>query len=312
MYTSKRISDKDYTTIQELYKDAFSVDVPLNVIKDKYNTELFGQKNVGLIASDNKQNPAAYYGVFPIILREKAHTHLIAQSGDTMTAPQHQKKGLFTRLAKEAYQLSAELGIKLVFGFPNKFSFPGFKHKLEWIFTGYMYRGTVESKVFPFCELSIKFPFLRKLYTNLIDKRAAKYTVSPEDVDYSEFIHPDSNLEILKDVNFLKYKLRNKQVYLLAKGGYTFLVKVDDHLRIGLTTKINEKDVSDFIKEVKALSKIFLSRRAVLTLSDNHWLYSYLKNKISFKKTLPIGYYLFDEAIKIDEIQYTLADFDTF
>ena len=142
-YSTRRIGDDDYTVIQDLIEQSFGVYLPISSINVKYNTSIFGEANVGLFAIDSEDKPAAYYGVFPITLQYNSEDFVIAQSGDTMTAPAHRKKGLFTRLAQETFGLANELGIKLIYGFPNKNSYPGFKKKLNWVFTGQFQKMTI-------------------------------------------------------------------------------------------------------------------------------------------------------------------------
>ena len=49
-------------------------------------------KFIGFIAYTKENTPAAYYGVFPQIVKYENKDYLLAQSGDTMTHPEHQKK----------------------------------------------------------------------------------------------------------------------------------------------------------------------------------------------------------------------------
>ena len=53
--------------------------------------------------------------------------------GDTWTLPQHQRRGLFTRLVKTAMELGFAAGPKLIYGTPNNQSGPGYR-KLGYSF----------------------------------------------------------------------------------------------------------------------------------------------------------------------------------
>src|SRR6185295_4439504 len=77
-------------------------------------------------------SPAAFYGVFPVLVLISGKEVLAAQSGDTMTHRDHQKKGLFIKLAQRTFETCREKGIELVFGLPNSNSYHGFTKKLNW------------------------------------------------------------------------------------------------------------------------------------------------------------------------------------
>ena len=137
-YNLIQLEDKTYSAIQDLYLRSFGANSSIESIKEKYNTSDFGLKNIGFLAIDNNNDNGAYYGVFPMRMTINNKDYLVAQSGDTMTAPEHRGKGLFIELAKKTYDLAKEKNIQFVFGFPNKNSFPGFQKKLEWKFYGCM------------------------------------------------------------------------------------------------------------------------------------------------------------------------------
>src|SRR4030095_10457568 len=131
-YTFERISASRLYDIKLLYLDSFGEDVSMDFVEKKYDTSAFGVRDIGYIAYDNVGIPAAYYGVFPCRALVRGNVYLTAQSGDTMTHPNHRGKGLFVKLAKMTYELAKENGIKFVFGFPNDNSLPGFVKKLGW------------------------------------------------------------------------------------------------------------------------------------------------------------------------------------
>jgi len=314
MYTTKRIDDNSYQDIQTLYRLAFGSVHTITFIKSKYATDIFGLKNVGVLAKDEKDQPAAYYGVFPIVLEYNSDDYIVAQSGDTMTAPNHRKKGLFTKLAKEAYTLSNNLGIRMVFGFPNENSYPGFKNKLDWLFTGHMYNFTFSVMTIPICELASKYKFLTPYYEKFAKKRLDQHKVSIQDVNWEIFTHKGSGVigEIKKDDHFFKYKLDRKNTFLIKLNGFTLLIKVKPHLYIGAVNVIDKSETKVLISTVKELSQKLGCKKVIFTLSANHWLSHYLKEYIEPTKSLPIGFYMMDNYFKPEAIQFTGADYDTF
>ncbi len=314
MYAIKRIDDNSCQDIQTLYRLAFGAIYPITFIKSKYATDIFGLKNVGVIAKDEKDQPAAYYGVFPIILEYNSKDYMVAQSGDTMTAPDHRKKGLFTKLAKGSYKLSKDLGIRMVFGFPNKNSYPGFKNKLDWVFTGHMYNFTLNVITIPICELASKYKFLMPFYEKFAKKRLDKYKISIQDINRETFTYKGSGVigEIKKDYNFFKYKLNRRNTFLIKLNGYTLFIKIKPHLYIGAVNVIDKSKTKALISTVKKLSRELGCKKVIFTLSENHWLYDCLKEYLEPTKSLPIGFYMIDNYFKPEAIQFISADYDTF
>jgi len=304
MYDLKRINS--YKDIKQLYNQCFGIDHSIDRIKRKYDTQMFGLKDIGFIAY--KEAPAAYYGVFPITLYYHGKDYLVAQSGDTMTAPEHRNKGLFIQLAINTYILAAYEKIKLVFGFPNKQSYPGFKDKLGWKFYGYMQRFEFNVLTIPFCELASKFPVLKSWY-----KRFVKNTLSNYVVDKADFAH--SKAYIKKDANFIDYKLKGENVYLISFYGVGMLIKADKHLYIGEVTHPTLPDpmyCDMLLTRVKLLAHKLGCKKIIFTVSKNHWLYNILSTEKKPKRSLPIGFYIIDKNIDPSVIQFTHADFDTF
>ncbi len=311
-YSTKRIGDDDYVEIQQLIEQSFGVHLSLSSIYLKYNTSIFGKSNVGLFAIDEKGEPAAYYGVFPITLHYNSQDFIIAQSGDTMTAPAHRKKGLFTRLAQETYGLAHEVGIRMIYGFPNENSYPGFKKKLNWVFTGKFRKFTIKVMTFPLCELASKFPFLECYYNSYFEWRIKKYTITIAEVNIEKFNLSKVLGHVKKDENFLKYKLKGVNCRLVRVNGFTILLKAKTHLYIGNIESIEDSQVLLLLDTVKTLAKKLGCKKVVFLLSENHWLFSMLENHLSFEEDQNIGFYLFDETFDPNKIQFIGADFDTF
>jgi hypothetical protein len=123
----------DYDRMKELFLASFGVSLSHDQFLKRYDTSGLGSAVIGFIAIHTQTGmPAAYYGVFPVKIIWKGRVMLSAQSGDTMTHPDHRKKGLFIRLARMTYEKCMEMGIELVFGLPNENSYPGFINRLGW------------------------------------------------------------------------------------------------------------------------------------------------------------------------------------
>ena len=312
MYHYSRITDDSYVELQKMQHSCYGNSHTTTEFNNKYDTDIFGLKNIGFIAKDENGNSAAFYGVFPITILYESKHYLAAQSGDTMTLPEHRKKGLFVALAKETYQLAYENGVKLVFGFPNQNSYPGFKNKLEWHFNGFMQKFTINSQAIPLCELSHKFKFLRKWFEAYSHKKLRKYLIEPNANNIKEFNFSYAKGLVIKDERFFHYKLRNKNVFLISINGYKMLIKVSDHLHIGEIAKFDLKEIDSLIATIKRLSTKLGCKKAIILTSQNHWLFNTLQTKLDCEQSLPIGFYTYDNTFETESIQFCHADYDTF
>lgn len=72
------------------------------------------------------------YAIVHVKVKVGNETALGSQSLDTMTHPAYRRQKMFETLASKVYEEAEEDGIHIVYGFPNKFSYPGFVKKLNW------------------------------------------------------------------------------------------------------------------------------------------------------------------------------------
>lgn len=75
---------------------------------------------------------ASHYAVTPVYVRISGKDWLTGLSGTTMTHPDYRGRGLFPILARKTYSRMAELGMAMVWGFPNVLSHRGFVRDLGW------------------------------------------------------------------------------------------------------------------------------------------------------------------------------------
>lgn len=75
---------------------------------------------------------AGVYILWPTAMQLGSETVLGAQSMDTMTHPDYRNQGMFVALAQACFDLAAERGFEVLYGFPNPLSYPGFIRRLNW------------------------------------------------------------------------------------------------------------------------------------------------------------------------------------
>lgn len=75
---------------------------------------------------------AALYAGVPVRIQVGSQEIMAAQSLDTMVDKEYRGLGLFTKMARDTYELMSQSDVALVFGFPNGNSYHGFTNKLAW------------------------------------------------------------------------------------------------------------------------------------------------------------------------------------
>lgn len=301
-----------YPSILKLYHETSGYQKNLNFVERKYDTAIYGKSDIGFLAYDNKQI-ASYYGVFPIKMRYKNVEYLAAQSGDTLTHPNYQKKGLFTHLAKETYLLAQKENIQFVFGFPNKNSLPGFQKKLNWVCHHKMQEITIAVNTIPLAELVSKKNILNEIYLSWVNKIISKYRVNPNQVPLDGFNTQDKYLSVKKDVDFFMYK-KYSSASLISKNNFLIYLKVETHLIIGDVAFFEIEKLPEFISTIKQMARLLFAYKIKFYLSSNHWLFQYLKEKYTPIDNNYIGFCFINQnmTFPVDDALFCAADFDTF
>ena len=232
-------------------------------------------------------------------------TVLGAQSGDTMTHPQHTGKGLFTQLAKKTYETAKGEGIEFIFGFPNKNSFPGFIKKLNWIQTGSMVNFTISVKTFPIQKIPKVFR-----PANFFTKSWAKFLLRGKMLKNIEFQDQSNTHGIIHDQNFFGYKTENDRVWLKF-GKVKIFVKLNLWFSIGFIDKPELLDI-DEINEIKKTAAFLGFDKIFYSCSDNHPSLPYFKSFFQEEEGLPVCWLHHPKTEELKSNIFTSADFDTF
>lgn len=308
-YSFERISEKHLEDIRFLYSAVFENPLPGKDLENLFDTSSFGVYTIGFIAYDGNRFPSAYYGVFPIQLTTGKETFLGAQSGATMTHPEHQKKGLFIQLARLTYEAAKAEGIAFIFGFPNNNSLPGFANKLQWKFNGEMSKFTLKNSTLPVCEIASKWKWIYPLYSTLIRPRVQKFLIPKTEFNSAS---PDDGIHILKDTKFLQYKQRISDIEIIRKNEFVMLIKRSPHLMIGDVEFFGEERDEAFFQTISELGRQVLASKTILQFSPGHWMVPRLSKFIQPQSSLPVGYLSLSEKYDLRTLKFSLSDFDTF
>jgi hypothetical protein len=308
-YRLQRISESSIDDLIQLFQICFDTKPKRTTLINKHRYCHGENHFIGYIAYTNENSPAAFYGVFPQLLVNNNTEILFAQSGDTMTHPDHQKKGLFIKLAELTFDLCKEIGIKGIFGFPNKNSYPGFVNRLNFKETDPLYSLT-------FLENRIGYSrFLKSSMSESWSVFLANFVFRK-----GQLFENSSTTSHNSEISFLKhddlfFKVKDKfNVILINIFKTNVLIKINQNaLIIG---DIQSTDLYTYKKIIRRLKKFcFFSGLRFLTVdcSKNSFLYAQLNTLAkaeneSFKSIIN----LFSQEYPIKNISFLGCDIDIY
>lgn len=272
----------------------------------KFSTSNFGSTFIGFIAYDSNNTPAAYYGVYPLLIKNKEGQILkVAQSGDTMTHPLHRKKGLFEMLFFKTAELAKKENINFIFGFPNKNSLPGFL-KFGWK------NQFISKKYVVKIEIAFLTKMILKIGSNHLAKRQKKFLQKTTKVFFPESNLSTSLYYIPRSKEYIDYKNYSDSFIIQIEKMIIWAKQDGSNFLIGDIYSDNYEDISlSLIK--KTLRKLGF-KMITFFCSENHKLNTLFSKESYPTNDLPLITYSIKEEFANEkiEISYTFADFDTF
>ncbi len=255
----------------------------------KYDTDFTGQAYLGFIAYAPDGTPAAYYGVIPCFIIYQGITLLAAQSADTMTHPLHRKKGLFVLLARRTYDLCREVGVQLLFGFPNQNSYHTFVSTLGWKATDQMQLFTIPVKdAFP-------FPFFQRLLHS--------HTGLPDTLQDEGFAC------VLRDNAYLSYKTYRPS-FITKAGAASVWFKPGPSLLVGDITAASHWDPT--ITALTKLARRLGSRSISFQACPGTRLHTQLMQRYTPLPSFPVITMDLGADIPMQRLKFSFADIDIF
>lgn len=132
---NKIFSDRDFSSMEKIYKDCFGIQTNNLFFCWKYQDNPSG--TVKAFISKDNETAAAFYGMLPDTYTRNGQTFRVYQSMDTMTHPSYQKRGLFVKLSELTYKrIEEEEGSLFALGIAGSQSYHGFVQKLGWKHAG--------------------------------------------------------------------------------------------------------------------------------------------------------------------------------
>jgi len=311
-YIFVKLTKENINDLIPVYKKAFNKDVSADYLIRKNSTDAFGLSFTGFIAYHSITNEAAaFYGVFPCLVKCKDQIFLAAQSGDTMTHPAHQGKGLFIKLALMTYDYVKSNGVKFVFGFPNQNSYPGFVKKLNWQHVEDMHAYLVRVHCITWIRFKKTFHLPDSLfykYSKLILSAWKKGKVPFENsVVDREFAG------IYRNNEFFQYKTYEKSFVLSINGKSVWLKTDGNYLLIGDMERCSEEEFKKVIKKLKTLAFLLgLPYLRYHCSPDVYFEKFFAEIALRYETSYPVGWCNFNSGLELKNLKFTMCDNDTF
>lgn len=291
--------------IRDLYYKAYNRKKPLKIFKYKLDKTPYGKPIAYLMKYE--KSIVGFYVIAPIIIKVNDKKILGGMSFLTMTHPDHQRKGIFIKLAKKTFSVAKKKGYKFVIGWSiSENSLKGFQKlgfKLEPIFhTEVHEKKAIKSKK-------------SRITKNNFPKNLEKLWLDYKNKDQYN-INPEKNREYVK-WRFQKNPIEYFTIY--EKGKYFIVLKKFDNILniidfFGNIINLNEIVLNSAINEKKKLQcdqiTIWLPKRYHHKKMKNILLKRRKsKNYFGIKK---LDKNLTDEVLKLEKWYFTMAQADHF
>jgi len=306
-YSINRLNSVNLPDLEKLYTTVYKKLPVSGFFSRKYNTSFTAAMYTGFIAYNGAQLPIAFYGVIPCFIQLNDEPMLAAQSADTMTHPDYRNKGLFVELALLTFDLCRDEGIKLLFGFPNQNSLPGFVNKLGWQVAERMHCFIVPTGSFNWRRLFRKLLVAGKLYVAYSQKFLKKYSVPQFGVENSVFA--DGFGGVLRNSQYLEYKTYSATRVIKIEGT-TLWIKAGNELLIG--DVLLSDDFNSIMARLKKLTRKLGLKEIHFHASPGTTLHTLFSGHFGSIPSFPVIFKDLAGDTAFDKIKFTTADIDTF
>tara|TARA_B100000683_G_scaffold205990_1_gene199739 strand:+ start:63 stop:983 length:921 start_codon:yes stop_codon:yes gene_type:complete len=246
-YRIERFSIDKIDDFLWLFEESFNTLPIKSRFLKKFDTEYVGISHIAFIAYDLNNLPAAFYGIFPCVYNLNGKKCLGAQSGDTMTHPNHRKKGLFYELAKRTYNQAKDLGVNYIYGVPNGNSYHGFK-KMGWS-TPYTITE-FEKKLNPTIISKISKRLAPNWFKERVNENWLKKSIKGP-IKCSR----EGGFHVLRNHDYYNYKKYNKNDVLGFKSGQAWMSYKYFDLVLGDFKLYDGANAMALIREIEAFGK---------------------------------------------------------
>ncbi|MGH2665139.1 GNAT family N-acetyltransferase [Flavobacterium sp.] len=301
-FTEDRLDD-----FRLLYKEVYGKSIPLEFVLKKFDSKYLIDDYFGYFAYDNSK-PIAFYGVVPVLMHYKNQTEIGAQSVNTMTHPDYNGKGLFTKLAALTYAKMEQSGITFLWGFPNENSAHAFLNKLGGKSNEQMMGYSIPASKYPIQNGMQKIPFIRIFYKSYLKKIFEKH-ITEKTLKGSI---PEDYVSVCRNKAYYNYKTFSDNFNIVLEDCF-FWIKIKNGLEIGDVEASSEENFNKAMQSLKQICKKAGIQKITFQTSPGTLPYEWMKNQksIDFKSWL-VGYKNLGSHFPLEKLKFTLGDVDTF
>ena len=308
-YTIARLNKDNLDDVASLHTAVYGKAAANDYFPRKYNTAYTGVEHVGFLAYSRDRQPVAYYGVIPCFLQSGNEMTLVAQSADTMTHPQHRYKGMFVDLSNMTFDLCRQLGISLIFGFPNQNSYHGAVNKLGWKMTGTLTCFTIPVKTLPLESLSKRMKLLKKLYGKYCQFILRNKLLPQNGVSNS--VLGDGFAGMSRADGYLNYKTYSA-AKVIAIGDSKIWFSNKQGLVIGDMEGVNGPNFLLVIDKLKKTARQLGIKQIQFHCSPGTDLHQLFMVHFNAVPSFPMLFQDFGSAVPPEKVRFTFADIDIF
>jgi hypothetical protein len=308
-YSVVRLNKDNLADVAKLHTAVYNSAPAPHYFPEKYATAYTGVEYAGYVAYNYENIAVAYYGVIPCFVRYGIEIVLAAQSADTMTHPQYRYKGMFVELSNLTFQLCRELGIRLIFGFPNQNSYHGAVNKLGWKMTHQLDYFSIPVKGLRLESISTKFGFLKKMYALYRQSVLKRYIKPVKGVKNSA--EEEGFATVYRSKDYFEYKTYSRSQVIHLDSALVW-IKGKYGLVIGDIEGLNEKNFTTVLEKIAGIAKKIGVKEIQFHCSPGIMLHSLFSAYCEPSPSYPALFQDFGSPIPPEKVKFTFADIDVF
>jgi hypothetical protein len=307
-YRIERLGKDNLDDLDRLYQAVYGKTPPPGYFQKKYDTSYTGAEYLGYFAYNSEGLAIAYYGVMPCFLQYKRDILLAAQSGDTMTHPAYRNKGLFVELCNLTIDLCRQTEVRLLFGFPNQNSYPGFVNKLGWTKTGGLECFSLPVDTLPLSSLPVRWPLLKGAYRTWCSALLRHRRLPLAGIPGS--FGTDGFGGVCRDEAYLDYK-RYNDTLVIAIGRARAWISIRQDMTVG-DLSLEGEDFDTTIATLRKITARLGIRRIYFHSSPGTPMHGLFSARYPAIPSFPIIFRDLGAGVPLDTFKFTFADIDTF
>ena len=306
-YVFERMSEDKLPDFYHLFKTR-EKDYSLDYFEKRYNTSWTGKKFVGIIGYDERNEPIAHIGTFPMIIEFQGKTYITCQLGDLIVHPNHQKKGLFVALIDHLCELAKQEDIDFLHACPNKQADPQFNKK-GWKCVDFFKSYSFPVLCIPLNKIANKYNLL-KLYDIYIRTILWLFTKN-NNLTFKNSVIDSETGGVIKDSNYRMYKNFSYN-YITTIHGFKFWWKIDDGLSIGDIERFDLQKRDSLFKTLRFLCFILGFHNFKIVTTNNTFIDNQLKDSFPFEKGNNVYFWDISSGLDFTKIKFMQTDLNTF